>query len=107
MTIYLSFITAVIGSIIIATLLGGSGTALLMSGPLGWIIGLVIGAIVTFVGKEAAMDTIKDANVWNILREMMTSEETVRKNWRRTKSELRRQIFDALQENADAFDDLT
>ena len=100
-------ITVVIGSIIIATLLGGGGTALLISGPIGWIIGLVIGVVTTFVGKEMAMDTIKDTNkVPTFLRQMLTSEETVQEKLEENEEELHGQIFDALQEKADAFDDL-
>ena len=54
----LSLIAAAIGAVIIATLLGGSGAALLMSGPVGWILGLIIGAIVMFVGREAAREAL-------------------------------------------------
>ena len=99
-------ITVVIGSIIIATLLGGGGTALLISGPIGWIIGLVIGVVATFVGKEVAMDTIKDSNVWTSVRKMMTSEETVQEKLEENEEEFFDKIFDALQEKADAFDGL-
>lgn len=102
----LGTMTAVIGSIIIATLLGGGGTALLFAGPLGWIIGLVIGAAAAFLGKEMAMDTIKDANVWVWTREMMISEETIQEKLEENEEELHGQIFNALQEKADAFDDL-
>ena len=99
-------ITVVIGSIIIATLLGGGGTALLISGPIGWIIGLVIGVVTTYAGKEFAMDTIKDYDVPTFLRKMLTSEETVQEKLEENEEELHSQIFDALQEKVDAFDDL-
>ena len=102
----LGTMTAVIGSIIIATLLGGGGTALLFAGPLGWIIGLVIGAVTAFLSKKFAMDTIKDFDVPTVFRKMMTSEETVREKLEENEEELHGQIFDALQEKADAFDDL-
>lgn len=102
----LGTMTAVIGSVIIATLLGGGGTALLFAGPLGWIIGLVIGAAAAFLSKEKAMDTIKDANVWVWTREMMISEETIQEKLEENEEELHGQIFDALQEKADAFDGL-
>jgi hypothetical protein len=39
-------LTGLIG-VIIASLAGGSGVALLMAGPIGWLIGLVIGAAAT------------------------------------------------------------
>lgn len=102
----LSLIAAAIGSIIIATLLGGSGAALLMSGPVGWILGLIIGAIVMFVGREAAMDMARDADIPEFLRWMMTSEEKVRNKLRENRGELRRQLSTALRENASAFDEM-
>ena len=98
--------TAVIGSIIISTLLGGGGTALLFAGPIGWIIGLVIGVVATFVGKEMAMETIKDSDVWVWAREMMIPEETVQEKLEENEEELFDQIFDTLQEKAAAFDGL-
>lgn len=100
--------TAVIGSIIIATLLGGGGTALLMSGPIGWIIGLAIGAGAMFLGKEVAMDMVKDADIPVLARKMMTSEEAVQEKLEdeENQQEFFGQIFEALQKNASAFDEL-
>ena len=102
----ISFIAGAIGSIIIATLLGGSGAALLMSGPVGWILGLIIGAIVMFVGRAAAMDKARGAKIPELLRGMVTSEEKVRNKLRENRGELRRQISTALRENASAFDEM-
>lgn len=102
----LSLIAAAIGAVIIATLLGGSGAALLMSGPVGWILGLIIGAIVMFVGREAAMDMARDIELPKLLRQMMTSEEKVWNKLRENRSELRRQLSTALRKNASAFDEM-
>ena len=99
-------IAAAIGAVIIATLLGGSGAALLMSGPVGWILGLIIGAIVMFVGREAAMDMARDIELPKLLRQMMTSEEKVRNKLLENRSELRRQLSTALRKNASAFDEM-
>ena len=101
----LSLIAAAIGSIIVATLLGGSGAALLMSGPVGWILGLIIGAIVMFVGREAVRDRARDANIPEPFR-WMTNEEKVRNKLRENRGELRRQLSTALRENASAFDEM-
>ena len=102
----ISFIAGAIGSIIIATLLGGSGISLLMSGPVGWILGLIIGAIVMFVGWDVAMDKARGANLPNLLRQIMTSEEKVRNKLQENRGELRRQLSTALRENASAFDEM-
>ena len=101
----LSLIAAAIGSVIIATLLGGSGAALLMSGPVGWIIGLIIGAIVMFVGREVAMDMARDLDIPEFLRRIMTSEEKVRNKLQENRGELRRQLSTAMRKNASAFDE--
>ena len=101
----ISFIAGAIGSIIIATLLGGSGVSLLMSGPIGWILGLIIGAIVMFVGKKAAMGKARDIDLPKLFREMMTSEEKVRNELQKNRGELRRQLSTALRKNASAFDE--
>jgi len=58
------------------------------------------------VGKEFAMDTIKDSDVPTFLSKMMTSEETVQEKLEENEEELHGQILDALQEKAAAFDDL-
>jgi len=98
-------IATAIGSVIIATLLGGSGAALLMSGPVGWILGLIIGAIVMFVGRKAARGMVQDADIPEFLRQMMTSEEKVWNKLRENRSKLRRQLSTALRKNASAFDE--
>ena len=101
-----SFMAATIGSVIIATLLGGGGTALLISGPVGWIIGLAIGATAMFISREAAMDKVRDANIPILGRGMMTSTETVREKLAENRAEFSGQIFDALQKNTSAFDEM-
>ena len=116
--------TAVIGSIIIATLLGGGGTALLFSGPVGWMIGLVIGVVATFLGKKVAMDVVRDADLWVWTRELLTNEDDVQEHLSKmipnggeddeeeydedeeNPEQAFWQICEALQEKADAFDEL-
>ncbi len=102
----LGAVTAVVGSIIIATLLGGGGTAILVSGPIGWMIGLVIGVCAAFLGKEVAMDILKDSDILVMIRKVMISEETVQERLEENQEELWGQTYDALQEKAHAFDDL-
>ena len=101
-----SFMAATIGSVIIATLLGGGGTALLISGPVGWIIGLAIGATAMFISREAAMDKVRDANIPILGRGMMTSTETVREKLAENRAEFSGQISDALRKNTSAFDEM-
>ena len=41
----LAGLTTIVGSILVASILGGGGHALLLAGPVGWIIGLILGII--------------------------------------------------------------
>lgn len=40
------------------TLLGGGGIALLLEGPVGWVLGAVLGALVFFLGKNKLHDLL-------------------------------------------------
>ena len=51
-------IIGVIITVVGATLAGGGGTALLASGPVGWIIGLIGAAIVYVLGRGVVKDLI-------------------------------------------------
>jgi actin-like ATPase involved in cell morphogenesis len=46
-------IIGVVVTVVSATLAGGAGTALIASGPVGWIIGLLGGAVIYSVGRGA------------------------------------------------------
>jgi hypothetical protein len=49
-----------------ASISGGGGLALLASGPVGWIAGAIIGAVVTFLAVRYGMARAKEmANTWN------------------------------------------
>lgn len=59
----LTAITSTIMAVVVGTLCGGAGTALLASGPIGWIIGAVLGVAVTLAvawkGHDYAEKTTK------------------------------------------------
>jgi len=48
------------GTIALAVISGGGGTALIASGPAGWIIGGIIGAVAFFLGKDALEEKAKE-----------------------------------------------
>ena len=57
----LAGITTIIGGILMASLLGGGGKALLLAGPIGWIIGLILGIILIGGAFEWAKEGV---NQW-------------------------------------------
>jgi len=49
-----------IGTAFLAVISGGAGTALIASGPIGLVIGAIIGVFAFFFGKSTIEDVIKD-----------------------------------------------
>ncbi len=59
------FLAVGIASAIVAAICGGGGMALIMAGPLGWIIGLIIGAIVSLLTVTEGLEKAKEkAESW-------------------------------------------
>lgn len=50
---------------------GGSETALLASGPVGLVIGFVIGLVVAFVGTKMAEQYVMNANIPTAVRKLI------------------------------------
>ncbi len=48
----ITVMVGMMGTIVVAIISGGSGTALIASGPVGWIIGGILAAAALFIGKE-------------------------------------------------------
>ncbi len=48
----ITVMVGMMGTIVVAIISGGSGTALIASGPVGWIIGGVLAAAALFIGKN-------------------------------------------------------
>jgi len=60
-------IGASIAAVIVAMICGGGGMALIMSGPIGWLIGLIMGAIIMHRVFKHGLDEAKQmAEDWNI-----------------------------------------
>ena len=53
-------VTSGIVAVIIAAICGGSGMALIASGPIGWLIGLVLGAVVAYLALQYGADQAKE-----------------------------------------------
>ena len=68
MNVLLSTIMAAIG----ATICGGSGIAVVGSGPVGLIVGVLLGVLVAFVGKGGVEQVVKKLGVPLLLRLLVT-----------------------------------
>ena len=64
----MDYLSGAIVSILIANITGGGGVALLMSGPVGFAIGLVIGVVTFVIGKQAAEHALKHSDLYLWLR---------------------------------------
>jgi len=96
-------IVTLLGSIIIAKILGGGGTALLMPGPLGLLIGLVIGLVTLSLGKGIMIDWFKGVELPTLTRGLI-SESRVRTALIEQQGEFAAKIREALLNNLPAFD---
>jgi hypothetical protein len=85
----------VVGAAVTAAILGGAEMALLMEGPIGWIIGFALGALVFFIGKEAALGWAKDKNIPKIIRWGVT-EGSILKKLDEAKGEFARKLQGSL-----------
>ncbi|MFC1836233.1 hypothetical protein ACFL2Q_16195 [Thermodesulfobacteriota bacterium] len=54
----ISMALGALGSAFLAMICGGAGTALIVSGPVGWIIGAIVGALGYFLGKTTLEDLL-------------------------------------------------
>jgi hypothetical protein len=54
----ISIIISMLGTAFVAMICGGAGTAFIASGPVGWVMGAVVGAFAFFVGKTTMEDAI-------------------------------------------------
>ena len=70
---------AAVVAIIGGTILGGAGTALLMSGPIGWILGAAGVGLAALVGKEKLMEKAKGSDIPMGARRMKSEQSMVAK----------------------------
>ena len=98
-------IIGIVGALIIATLLGGGGVALLMTGPVGWIIGLIIGAIAMGIGFKKAKEKIMHSNIPLVLRKTL-SDKKIENKFNSEKEILKEKIKIELLSNSKYLEDI-
>jgi hypothetical protein len=98
-------LAGVIVAIVIATLLGGGGVALLMSGPIGWIIGLIIGMVAVGMGRDKAQEIVMNSRI-PFGRSLLLSDTKISNALTEARAKLRSDIKETLAKG-DAFKEIT
>ncbi|HIU46462.1 MAG TPA: Hsp70 family protein [Candidatus Fimadaptatus faecigallinarum] len=90
----------VIVASIFAMIMGGAETALLAAGPVGLIVGAVLGLVIAFVGSEAADKKLRNVNLPKGVRRMF-SEKRFHAGLERKQEDFAFAIFDRLMADLD------
>ncbi len=73
-------ISSVIGGAIFATIAAGEGVVLIVSGPIGWLIGLIVSMAVFYLAAKYGMDKAREiAQDWHIPKYVIKATLTERK----------------------------
>lgn len=83
---------------VVGTLMGGSGKALLIAGPVGWVIGFVGAAALLFAGQKAAREVVKGWNIPGLVRRTVISEDRLVRKVREGVPEIASRLRTALAE---------
>ena len=78
--------------------MGGSGKALLIAGPVGWVIGFVGAAALLFAGQNAAREAVKGWTIPGLVRRTVISEERLTRKVREGVPEIAARLRTALNE---------
>ncbi|MBR2923645.1 MAG: rod shape-determining protein [Clostridia bacterium] len=68
---YITNIVGIITSVVLAVISGGAGLALLATGPVGIIMGLVVGACLFFLGRERVEEVVMNLSIPKLARKML------------------------------------
>jgi actin-like ATPase involved in cell morphogenesis len=93
-------------AIIIAMLSGGGGFALLVSGPLGLVLGFIIGLCVAVIGRGKAEEVIKGADLPDFIRGWVLSDKKIETSFEEKDEDLKEQVREKLVEGG-VFDKVT
>ncbi|HNO77013.1 MAG TPA: hypothetical protein PKN33_03050 [Phycisphaerae bacterium] len=97
---------AAVTSLLVASLLGGGGWALLMAGPIGWGIGLVLGGSAAYWGKPKTEAYLKSINMPIAIRKMILRDTTVAEQQRHARPTLRSEVKRQVDQLEEPFEQL-
>lgn len=92
----ISLAIGAIGTAVLAMLSGGGGVALIASGPLGWLLGAIIGAVAYFKGKDRLEEWMTDKRIPALAKKIARGK--VDAKLRAHESPFERDVFEVLQE---------
>jgi molecular chaperone DnaK len=78
-TKHISYFVMGVVAPIVANICGGAGLALIVSGPIGWIIGAIIGTLAIFMGRRAAKKWVESKNIPKWLVKLALSKKKMAK----------------------------
>lgn len=96
-------IVSIVLIVVMAVISGGAGTALLISGPLGIILGGLIGLIVMLIGKNTAMQFLMGLNIPYFLRRMISADSIISEENRR---QISTGIYQGMMEDREMIENL-
>jgi hypothetical protein len=99
-------ITGLIVAIIIANLAGGSGIALILEGPIGLIIGLIVGLVAFAIGKQTAEWWVKKTDLYLWLRQL-AGETRLKNKLVANQKHLQTELVESLQQNTETLRKIT
>lgn len=99
-------ITGLIVTIIIANLAGGSGIALILEGPVGLVIGLIVGLVAFAIGRQTAEWWVKKTDLYLWLRQL-ARETRLKNKLLANQKHLQAGLVESLQQDADTLEKIT
>lgn len=101
---FLHKVVAVIVAVVVAKLAGGGGIALIAAGPIGLLVGAIIGVVAVWLGREPAMNAIKAMDIPPLGRKAAFALRSVEDRCRDMKPKVEEALRQALTNNSGTAD---
>ena len=98
----ISGLMGVVLAVLGASVCGGGGIALVGAGPLGVVVGVVAGVLLTIVGKSSVEKMIRQAQLPLLMRQLVT-DNAVLHGLNRQRGEIERAVISALADPRNGF----
>jgi hypothetical protein len=96
-----SWAIGIAGTLITASLAGGTGMALVAHGPVGWAVGLAAGAAMFAWGKGSIENSIKKLDLPLLARKLIKLESRMEENLKEKRAELETTLADGLRQDSE------